>query len=137
MQANITYQEIQNYISNHYAKQVGLAYTNNDTLRISTDIQVWRLSKTIHVDLKVEEIRSTDLYLSYSGGLSVELVIAPLLSFIKRLIPDRTCFVQENGSHQLIVHLAEIEQAKKVLEVMDLNSITFDQEKICVNLRLK
>lgn len=137
MQANITYQEIQNYISNHYAKQVGLAYTNNDTLRISTDIQVWRLSKTIHVDLKVEEIRSTDLYLSYSGGLSVELVIAPLLSFIKRLIPDRTGFVQENGSHQLIVHLAEIEQAKKVLEVMDLNSITFDQEKICVNLRLK
>ena len=137
MQANITYQEIQKYISDHYAQPISLAHIDNSTLRISTDIQVWRLSKTIHVDLKVEEIRSTDLYLSYSGGLSVELVIAPLLSFIKRLIPDKTGFVQENGSHQLIVHLAEIEQAKKVLEVMDLNSITFDQEKICVNLRLK
>lgn len=137
MQANITYPEIQKYISDHYAKQISLAHIDNSTIRISTDIQFCRLSKTIHVDLKVEEIRGTDLYLSYSGGLSVELVIAPLLSFIKRLIPDKTGFVQENGSHQLIVHLAEIEQAKKVLEIMDLNSILFDQEKICVNLRLK
>ena len=137
MQANITYQEIQKYISDHYAQPISLAHIDNSTLRISTDIKVWKLSKTIHVDLKVEEIRGTDLYLSYSGGLSVELVIAPLLSFIKRLIPDKTGFVQENGSHQLIVHLAEIEQANKAFEFMDLNCITFDQEKICVNLRLK
>lgn len=137
MQANITYQEIQKYISDHYAQQISLAHIDNSTLRISTDIKVWKLSKTIHVDLKVEEIKGTDLYLSYSGGLSVELVIAPLLSFIKRLIPDKTGFIQENGSHQLIVHLAEIEQANKAFEIMDLNCITFDQEKICVNLRLK
>ena len=95
MQANITYPEIQKYISGHYAKQIELAYINNSTLRISTEVQVWRLSKTIHVDLTIERITGTDLYISYNGGLSVELVIAPLLSFMKRLIPDKTGFIEE------------------------------------------
>ena len=137
MQAHITYQEIQNYISDHYANQVGLAYINNATLRISTEIQVWKLSKTVHVDITIQQIIGTDLYISYSGGLSVELVIAPLLSFIKRLIPDKTSFIQENGNHQLIVHLADIEQAKKALEVMSLKSISFNEENLCINLLLK
>ena len=136
MQAYITYPEIQKYISDHYAKQVELAYINNSTLRISTEIQVWRLSKTIHVDVTIQQIIGTDLYLSYSGGLSVELVIAPLLSFIKRLIPDKTNFIQENGDHQLIVHLADIEEVKKALVLLSLNTITFEQDNICLDLRL-
>ena len=97
MQANITYPEIQKYISDHYAKQVELAYINNSTLRISTEVQVWKLSKTIHVDVTIQQIIGTDLYLSYSGGWSIELVIAPLLSFIKQLIPDKTGFDEENA----------------------------------------
>ena len=136
MQAYITYPEIQKYISDHYAKQVELAYINNSTLRISTDIQVWRLSKTIHVDVTIQQIIGTDLYLSYSGGLSVELVIAPLLSFIKRLIPDKTNFIQENGDHQLIVHLADIEEVKKALVLLSLNTITFEPDNICLDLRV-
>lgn len=136
MQAYITYPEIQKYISDHYAKQVELAYINNSTLRISTEIQVWRLSKTIHVDVTIQQIIGTDLYLSYSGGLSVELVIAPLLSFIKRLIPDKTNFIQENGDHQLIVHLADIEEVKKALVLLSLNTITFEPDNICLDLRV-
>ena len=136
MQANITYPEIQKYISGHYAKQVELAYINNSTLRISTEVQVWRLSKTIHVDVTIQQIIGTDLYLSYSGGLSVELVIAPLLSFIKRLIPDKTNFIQENGDHQLIVHLADIEEVKKALVLLSLNTITFEPDNICLDLRV-
>ena len=136
MQAYITYPEIQKYISDHYAKQVELAYINNSTLRISTEVQVWRLSKTIHVDVTIQQIIGTDLYLSYSGGLSVELVIAPLLSFIKRLIPDKTNFIQENGDHQLIVHLADIEEVKKALVLLSLNTITFEPDNICLDLRV-
>lgn len=136
MQAYITYQEIQKYISDHYAIQVELAYINNSTLRISTKIQGWGLSKTIHVDVTIQQIIGTDLYLSYSGGLSVELVIAPLLSFIKRLTPDKTNFFQENGDHQLIVNLADIEEVKKALVLLSLNTITFEPDNICLDLRV-
>ena len=137
MQANITYPEIQKYISGHYAKQVELAYINNSTLRISTEVQVWRLSKTIHVDLTIERITGTDLYISYNGGLSVELVIAPLLSFMKRLIPDKTSFIEETGNHQIIVHLEKIERLNHVFEYVSLQSIGFDEENAIIRLSLK
>ena len=127
MQAYITYPEIQKYISDHHAKQIDLACINNSTLRISTEVQVWRLSKTIHVDLTIQQIIGTDLYLSYSGGLSIELVIAPLLSFIKQLIPDKTGFIEETGSHQIIVHLEKIERLNHVFEYVSLQSIGFDE----------
>jgi hypothetical protein len=140
MKINITYPEIQKYIVEHYAKQVCLTYIDNSTIRFSTKIQPFKvlqlLSPTINVDLKVENIRDTDIYLSYSGGLSIE-IISPLLSFLKRLLPNKTNFIQEYGNHQLIVHIAEIEQAKEALEVINLESITFDKESINVNLFLK
>ena len=137
MQANITYPEIQKYISDHYAKQVELAYINNSTLRISTEVQVWKLSKTIHVDVTIQQIIGTDLYLSYSGGLSIELVIAPLLSFIKQLIPDKTGFIEETGNHQIIAHLEKIERLNHVFEYVSLQSIGFDEENAIIRLSLK
>ena len=137
MQINILHQEIQKYISEHHSKQIGLECINSSTIRVSTDIQVWKLLKTIHVDITVENISGTNLYLSYSGGLSVELVIAPLLSFVKRLIPDQTAFIHEDGNNQLVVYLAEMEQFKKILEKADLNSITFDEKNINLHLFLK
>lgn len=137
MQANITYPEIQKYISDHHAKQIDLACINNSTLRISTVIQVWKLSKTIHVDLTIERITGTDLYISYNGGLSVELVIAPLLSFMKRLIPDKTSFIEETGNHQIIVHLEKIERLNHVFEYVSLQSIGFDEENAIIRLSLK
>lgn len=137
MQAYITYPEIQKYISDHHAKQIDLACINNSTLRISTEVQVWRLSKTIHVDLTIQQIIGTDLYLSYSGGLSIELVIAPLLSFIKQLIPDKTGFIEETGSHQIIVHLEKIERLNHVFEYVSLQSIGFDEENAIIRLSLK
>ena len=139
MKVNITYPEIQKYIFEHYAKQVCLEYIDNSTCRFSTKIQLFNLpllSQIINVDLKVEDIRGTDIHLSYSGGLSIK-IISPLLSFLKRLIPNQTNFIQEYGNNQLIVHIAEIEQAKKALEVMNLESITFDKESININLFLK
>ena len=137
MQAYITYPEIQKYISDHHAKQIDLACINNSTLRISTEVQVWRLSKTIHVDLTIQQIIGTDLYLSYSGGLSIELVIAPLLSFIKQLIPDKTGFIEETGSHQIIVHLEKIERLNHVFEYVSLQSIDFDEKNAIIRLSLK
>ena len=139
MKVKITYSEIQKYIFEHYDKQVCLTYIDNSTCRFSTKIQLFNLqllSQIINVDLKVEDIIGTDIHLSYSGGLSIK-IISPLLSFLKRLIPNKTNFIQEYGNQQLIVHITEIEQAKKALEVMNLESITFDKESINVNLFLK
>lgn len=134
MQIKINYQEIQNAVTKKFNKQIGLCYVDTATVKVVYTINMFGLSKSIGVNLKVEQIEGTDLYLSYNGSLGIELVAGSFLAFMKRLLPEKTGFIQEQGCQIVLIRLSEIEKLEKVLSLMKLEYISFDGEGVAIGI---
>lgn len=136
MQIKINYPEIQDAVAMRFNKQIVLCYVDAATVKVAYTMSRWGLSKSIGVNLKVERIEGTDLYISYSGSLGIELVIGPFLSFMKRLLPEKTEFIQEQGNH-IVIRLSEIEKLRKALDVVKLERISFDNDGVVADVVMR
>ena len=136
MEVKIKYSELQDFISHNFKKEVALAFVAPSTVAVSTKIKVFGFAKSIGVELCVEKVDDSNLHIVYSGKLGVELLITPAISFLKRLLPDKTNFITQNSNNRVIVNLAEIEQLKGVLEKVTLKSICFDEEHVVIEFSL-
>lgn len=137
MEVRIKYTEIQEFILNNFHKEVGLTYVDPSTVSVSTKIKVFAFVKNVGVDLKVEKLEGSILHLVYSGKLGIELLISPAISFLKRLVPEKTNLISQGTGNRVFVNLAEIDQLKEVLDKVELKSISFDENHIIVEAGLK
>lgn len=137
MEVRIKYTEIQEFILNNFHKEVGLTYVDPSTVSVSTKIKVFAFVKNVGVDLKVEKLEGSKLPLVYSGKLGIELLISPAISFLKRLVPEKTNLISQGTGNKVFVNLAEIDQLKSVLDKVELQSISFDETHVIVEAGLK
>lgn len=137
MEVRIEYTEIQEFIQKNFHKEVGLTYVDPSTVSVSTRIQVFAFARNVGVDLKVEKFEGSILHLVYSGKLGIELLISPAISFLKRLVPEKTNLISQGTGNRVFVNLAEIDQLKAVLDKVELKSISFDENHIIVEADLK
>lgn len=137
MEVRIKYTEIEGFIKQNFHKEVGLAYVDPSTVSVSTRIQVFAFARNVGVDLKVEKLEGSILHLVYSGKLGIELLISPAISFLKRLVPEKTNLISQGTGNRVFVNLAEIDQLKEVLDKVELKSISFDENHIIVEADLK
>ena len=137
MEVRIKYTEIQEFILNNFHKEVVLTYVDPSTVSVSTKIKVFAFVKNVGVDLKVEKLEGSKLPLVYSGKLGIELLISPAISFLKRLVPEKTNLISQGTGNKVFVNLAEIDQLKAVLDKVELQSISFDETHVIVEADLK
>lgn len=137
MEVRIKYTEIQEFIKKNFHKEVGLAYVDPSTVSVSTRIQVFAFARNVGVDLKVEKLEGSKLPLVYSGKLGIELLISPAISFLKRLVPEKTNLISQGTGNKVFVNLAEIDKLKAVLDKVELQSISFDETHVIVEASLK
>lgn len=137
MEVRIKYTEIQEFIKKNFQKEVGLAYVDPSTVSVSTKIKVFAFVKNVGVDLKVEKLEGSILHLVYSGKLGIEMLISPAISFLKRLVPEKTNLISQGTGNRVFVNLAEIDQLKAVLDKVELQSIRFDETHVIVEAGLK
>lgn len=137
MEVRIKYTEIQEFIKKNFQKEVGLTYVDPSTVSVSTRIQVFAFARNVGVDLKVEKLEGSILHLVYSGKLGIEMLISPAISFLKRLVPEKTNLISQGTGNRVFVNLAEIDQLKAVLDKVELQSISFDENHIIVEADLK
>ena len=137
MEVRIKYTEIQEFILKNFQKEVGLAYVDPSTVSVSTRIQVFAFARNVGVDLKVEKLEGSILHLVYSGKFGIELLISPAISFLKRLVPEKTNLISQGTGNRVFVNLAEIDQLKAVLDKVELQSISFDETHVIVKAVLK
>ena len=137
MEVRIKYTEIQEFIKKNFQKEVGLAYVDPSTVSVSTKIKVFAFVKNVGVDLKVEKLEGSKLPLVYSGKLGIELLISPAISFLKRLVPEKTNLISQGTGNKVFVNLDEIDQLKAVLDKVELQSISFDETHVIVEADLK
>ena len=136
MEVKIKYSEFQDYILQKFNKEVALAIVAPSTVSVSTKIKVLGFAKSIGVELCVEKVDGSNLHIAYSGKLGVKMLITPAISFLKRVLPDKTNFITQSSNNRVIVNLAEIDQLKGVLEKVTLKSICFDEEHVIIESSL-
>lgn len=137
MEVRIKYTEIQEFILKNFQKEVGLTYVDPSTVSVSTKVKVFAFVKNVGVDLKVEKLEGSKLPLVYSGKFGIELLISPAISFLKRLVPEKTNLISQGTGNKVFVNLAEIDQLKAVLDKVELQSISFDENHVIVEAGLK
>lgn len=137
MEVRIKYTEIEGFIKKNFQKEVGLVYVDPSTVSVSTKIKVFAFVKNVGVDLKVEKLEGSKLPLVYSGKLGIELLISPAISFLKRLVPEKTNLISQGTGNKVFVNLAEIDKLKAVLDKVELQSISFDETHVIVEAGLK
>lgn len=137
MEVRIKYTEIQEFILNNFHKEVVLTYVDPSTVSVSTKIKVFAFVKNVGVDLKVEKLEGSKLPLVYSGKLGIELLISPAISFLKKLVPEKTNLILQGTGNRVFVNLAEIDKLKAVLDKVELQSISFDETHVIVEAGLK
>ena len=136
MEVKIKYSDFQDYILLKFNKEVALAIVAPSTVSVSTKIKVLGFAKSIGVELCVEKVDGSNLHIAYSGKLGVKMLITPAISFLKRLLPDKTNFITQSSNNRVIVNLAEIDQLKGVLEKVILKNICFDEEHVIIESSL-
>ena len=137
MQIKLTYDELQAYAAKRFGRQIALGYVNETTVNASVRVSVFGFSKFVSVDFKVEGIKGPLLSLSYSGGLGIELVIGPALSFMKRLMPEKTGFIRESRGNGVDIDLCGMEQTARMLEYVEIKDISFNENGVIVDAGLK
>lgn len=137
MEIRINYTELQDYILSKFGKKVEVSYANFSTITVSTKVSVLGFSKNIGIDLAIEKIENSVLYVSYGGKMGIELLVSPAISFLKHLVPERAGFVEETAGHKLAINLAMLDELKNVLDKVELREIRFDETSINVVAKLK
>ena len=132
MKLSITYTELQDYVANHFHKTDNLEYVDGTTVSVSVPIKVLGFTKSISINLIVKKIEDTDLFLSYDGKMGIDLLVSPAISYAKKLVPEKVCFVEQMPGNIVKLRLGDIDKLQKVFEKVKLNNILFEQEDIVV-----
>lgn len=136
MKLSITYAELQEYVASHYHKNVNLGYVNESTVSVSVPIKVLGFTKQISINLIVKKIEGTDLFLSYEGKMGIEMLVTPAVSFAKKLVPEKSDWIEVLADNVIRLRLGDIDKLQKALEKVELKNISFEQEKACIDICL-
>ena len=114
---------------------IQLSQVNNKTVKVgcAKTISVFGLDKTIHadIDLTVEQIVGNDIFLAYSGGSGMELIIHGILALFKSSLPS---FIEQPGNSKIVLHLDKIEQAEKILQHTSVRDIAVGADCLHVEM---
>lgn len=136
MKLSVTYAELQDYVASHFHKTVNLGYVDGATVSVSIPIKVLGFTKSVSINLIVKKIEGTDLFLSYGGKMGIDLLVSPAISYAKKLVPEKTDWVEQKPGNIVKLRLGDIGQMKKVFDKIELNNIFFEQGNIGVEMSL-
>ena len=123
-------------MASHYHKKVELGYVNESTVSVSVTVKVLGFTKSININLIVKKIEGSDMFLSYEGKMGIEMLVTPAVSFAKKLVPEKSDWIEVLADNVIRLRLGDIDKLQKVFEKVELKSICFEQEKACIGIGL-
>lgn len=116
MKLAISYAELQDYVSCHFHKTVNLGYVDGATISVSVPIKVLGFTKSVSINITVKKIEGTDLFLSYSGKMGIDLLVSPAISYAKKLVPEKAGWWNRCLAISLSCALATLPNCRKCLK---------------------
>ena len=140
MKATIEYSEIQSLIKAKAGREIVLSAIDEQTIKAEAKVGVkvpflGEIEKSIGVNVSVEKIEGNDVHLQYEGGMGTDMIIGGLLTFLSSSPAMK--MVEKTQGNGIVVHLDEVERASKVLDILELTNIVFQEEGITIEVRIR
>ena len=137
MVVSISYSEAEQYIAHHFQKNVSFKLQENSQLNIATPLKILGFTKDISINVSVVKVENAKIFLTYSGNLGIDLIVSPIIAFLRKLLPGKANFIRTNASNIIEVNLQEIDELQSVLEKLDLQTISFEENSFRIEADLK
>ena len=140
MKVTTEYSGIPSLVKSKTGREIGLSAIDDRTIKADAKVSVkvpflGEIEKSIGVNVSVEEIEGNDVYLKYEGGMGTDMIIGGLLSFLSSTPAMK--MVEKTQGNGIVVHLAEIKEVQKVLEMVELTNIVFLEKGVTVEGRIR
>ena len=129
MQFNLTYSEVGQFILDKTGKELPLSYGGPHTLRISYKVP---LMGSVGLDVNVDRINGSDIFLSYGGGAGVEFMVRTALGQFKKQQQGADILDTLDGN-RLMLALGRSSQLSPVFDRITLKDIHFDEHSLMVD----
>ena len=140
MQVKFEYSEIQSLIKAKTGRDISLSAIDEQTVKAEAKVSVkvpflGEIEKSIGVNVSVEKIEGNDVHLQYEGGMGTDMIIGGLLSFLSSTPAMKV--VEKTPGNGIVVHLNEVKEARKVLDLVELTDIAFNDNAVDIEGKLK
>ena len=140
MKAIIAFSELQSLVKSKTGREIGLSAIDERTVKAEAKVSVkvpflGEIEKSIGVNVSVEKIEGNDVHLQYEGGMGMDMIIGGLLTFLSSS-PALKLMLKTQGNG-IVVHLDEVEEARKVLDLVELTGIAFNDNAVDIEGKLK
>ena len=140
MKATIEYSEIQSFVKVKTGREIGLSAIDDRTVKAEAKVSVkvpflGEIEKSIGVRVSVEKIEGNDVHLKYEGGMGTDMIIGGVLTFLSSSPAMK--MVEKTQGNGIVVHLYEVEEARKALDVVELTNIVFQEKGVTVEGRIR
>ena len=121
MKASISFPELQNLIAEKAKQQIGLAFVDGKTIRVTYPLNLGFIKKDISANLLIKELTGSDLLLQLDAGLGSDTMLTTVLSLLRDKLPEG--LIEKRPESQLLIHLGQIENVKTVFEKVDVTDL--------------
>ncbi len=135
MKASISFPELQNLIAEKAKQQIGLAFVDGKTIRVTYPLNLGFIKKDISANLLIKELTGSDLLLQLDAGLGSDTMLTTVLSLLRDKLPEG--LIEKRPESQLLIHLGQIENVKTVFEKVDVTDLHILNEGLEVEGSLK
>lgn len=140
MQVTIEYSEIHALVKSKTGRDIGLSAINERTIKAEAKASVkvpflGKIEKSVGVNVSVEKIEGNDVHLKYDGGMGTDMIVGGLLSFLSSTPAMKV--VEKTPGNGIVVHLNEVEEARKVLDIVKLSNIVFQENGVAVEGKIR
>ena len=140
MQVKFEYSEIQSLVKSKTGREIGLSAIDERTVKAEAKVSVkvpflGEIDKSIGVNVSVEKIEGNDVHLKYEGGMGTDMIIGGLLTFLSSTPAMK--MVEKTQGNGIVVHLDEVEEARKVLDLVELTGIMFQENGVTVEGKIR
>ena len=131
----IRFQEIQSLVKSKTGREIGLSAIDERTVKAKAKVNVkvpflGKIEKSVGVNVSVEKIEGNDVHLKYEGGMGTDMIIGGLLSFLSSTPAMKV--VEKTPGNGIVMHLSEVEEARKVLDIVELTNIEFQENSVAI-----
>lgn len=125
MELRLTFDEISQMIEKKAGRALPLSYGGPHTVRVSYDVNVLFKSASVGIDLTVDQVVDSDIYLSFNGGAGIDFMVRQAIGMAKSR-PGGELIEQLDGN-RILLALSRTQQAGSLLEHVTLRDIRFDE----------
>lgn len=141
MQVKIEFYELQSLVRQKTGREIVLSAVDGQTVKVEAKVEVkvpllGKIEKNIGMNVSVEQIEGNDVRLKYDGGIGTDMLVGALLTFLAS-DPEAAKMMEKTPGNGIVVHLDEIKEARKVLDMVELTNIVFQEKSVIVEGRIR